>query len=111
VTAVRLDKWLWHARLAKTRALAQKFVAKGHVTVNGALAHKYGAPIRPGDRVAVVLGPVRRTLIVRDIGERRGPAAEARMLYDEPNPPERLSWEEAALPLHAPVKPAQNTSP
>jgi ribosomal 50S subunit-recycling heat shock protein len=56
--------------------------------------------VRAGDTVAVILGPVRRTVIVRDIGERRGPPTKARTLFDEPAPAELLSWEEAGLPLH-----------
>jgi ribosome-associated heat shock protein Hsp15 len=98
--SLRLDKWLWYARFAKTRALAQKLIERGQVKVNGAGAQKPSAGVRPGDTVAVVMGPVRRTVIVRDTGERRGPPAEARTLYDEPAPPERLSWEEAGAPLH-----------
>lgn len=99
--AGRLDKWLWHARFAKTRALAQKLIERGQVSVNGVVAEKAGAPVHAGDAVAVVLGPMRRTVIVRALGTRRGPPAEARTLYDEPAPAERLSWEDAGLPLHA----------
>jgi ribosome-associated heat shock protein Hsp15 len=98
--ALRLDKWLWYARFAKTRALAQKLIEHGQIRVNGAALEKPSALVRPGDAVAITLGPVRRTVIVRDTGERRGPPSEARTLYDEPAPPERLSWEEAGLPLH-----------
>ncbi len=97
---MRLDKWLWYARFAKTRALAQKLIERGQVKVNGAEVQKPSTGVRPGDTVAVVMGPVRRTVIVRDTGERRGPPAEARTLYDEPAPPEWLSWEEAGAPLH-----------
>ncbi len=101
VPALRLDKWLWYARFAKTRALAQKLIEVGQVTVNGSPALKPSVPVHPGDRIAVVLGPVRRTVTVREIGARRGPPAEARGLYDEPAPPERLSWEDAGVPLHS----------
>lgn len=102
---MRLDKWLWYARFAKTRGLVQKLIDRGQVSLNGTVAAKAGAVVGPGDRVAVVLGPVRRTVIILDTGDRRGPPGEARTLYDEPSPPERLSWEEAALPLHRPVRP------
>lgn len=98
--SLRLDKWLWYARFARTRALAQKLIERGQVTVNGAQILKTSVQVQAGDQVAVVLGPVRRTVIVRDTGERRGPPAEARGLYEEPAPPERLSWEEAGPPLH-----------
>lgn len=96
---LRLDKWLWYARFAKSRALAQKLIANGQVAVNGAPARKTSAQVAAGDRLAVVIGAVRRSVVVRDVGERRGPAAEARALYEEPQPPERLSWEDAGAPL------------
>jgi ribosome-associated heat shock protein Hsp15 len=98
--SLRLDKWLWYARFAKTRAMTQKLIERGQVSVNGAQILKTSAQVQMGDTVAVVLGSVRRTVIVRDTGERRGPPTEARTLYEEPAPPERLSWEEAGLPLH-----------
>lgn len=97
---LRLDKWLWYGRFAKTRALAQKLIAHGQVSVNGVPAPKASSLVHPGDTVAVVLGPLRRTVIVRETGERRGPPSEARRLYDEPAPPQCLSWEDAGLPLH-----------
>jgi ribosome-associated heat shock protein Hsp15 len=98
--SLRLDKWLWYARFAKTRALAQKLIDHSQISCNGAVIQKASALVEPGDTIAVVLGPVRRTVIVRDTGERRGPPAEARTLYDEPSPPERLPWEEAGAPPH-----------
>ncbi len=96
---LRLDKWLWYARFAKTRALAQKLIEAGQVSLNGSIVHKTSLGVQEGDKVAVILGPARRTVIVQGIGERRGPPAEARTLYDEPAPAERLSWEDAGLPM------------
>ncbi len=101
--ALRLDKWLWYARFGKTRGVVQKLIERGQVSLNGQPVQKMAALVHPGDVVAVVLGPVRRTVIVRDTGERRGPPAEARTLYDEPSPPERLSWEEAAPAVRRPI--------
>ena len=98
--ALRLDKWLWHARFCKTRALAQKIIENGLVTINGSIAAKTSAAVRAGDRVSIVLGPVRRALIVRQLGERRGSAAEAQTLYEEPTAPQRLPPDEASVPLH-----------
>lgn len=98
--SIRLDKWLWYARFAKTRATAQKLIESGQVGVNGAPVLKVSAPVEPGDTIGVILGPIRRTVIMREIGERRGPPAEARKLYDEPSAPERLSWENAGTPPH-----------
>ncbi len=88
--ALRIDKWLWHARFRKTRGLAQQLCAAGCVTLNGATVAKPSALVRPGDEVVLILGPVRRRLRVLALGERRGPAPEARSLYEETGPPEWL---------------------
>lgn len=98
--AERIDKWLWHARIVKTRGLAQKLIERGQVRLNALLVVKPSAPVRAGDNLAITLGAVQRHLTVRGTGERRGPPAEARALYEEPQPPQRLSSEEAALPLY-----------
>ena len=79
---VRLDKWLWAARLVKTRGLASEAVTGGRVHLNGR-AVKPSKEVRPGDELEVTVGQVRRTVIVRGTAERRGPAAEAQRLYEE----------------------------
>ncbi len=99
-TKIRIDKWLWFARFAKSRAQAQELVARAQVRCNGVLVEKPATEIEPGDVLAVVLGAVRRTVTVVTIGERRGPASEAQTLYTEPEPPVRLPPEDATLPLH-----------
>ncbi|ABC20880.1 RNA-binding S4 domain-containing protein [Rhodospirillum rubrum] len=86
----RIDKWLWYARFCKTRGLAQTLCAAGHVKREGESLVKAATLVRPGDRLTLVLGPLRRTVVVRAAGARRGPAPEARTLYDEPEPAERL---------------------
>ncbi len=77
----RLDKWLWFARFAKTRTLAAKLVASGFVRVNSQRTDSAAKAVAVGDVVTVALG--RATLVVRieGLGERRGPAPEARLLY------------------------------
>lgn len=107
MSAIRLDKWLWFARIVKTRAIAQTIIERGQVSINGATARKAGVDVAPGDTVAIVLGPIRRTVIMRQPGARRGPSAEAQGLYDEPGPPEHLSWEDAAVPVHRRVRPSE----
>ncbi|MEJ1969863.1 MAG: RNA-binding S4 domain-containing protein [Rhizomicrobium sp.] len=79
---IRIDKWLWHARFYKTRALAQEAAEKGRIRHNGARVEKAGRGIRLGDLLTVPQG--REVLIVRVVafGLRRGPAAEARVLYE-----------------------------
>ena len=99
----RIDKWLWFARFGKTRALTQKLIERGQVTLNDTKVKKTSAAGRVGDRVVVVLGMVRRSVTVLELGARRGPAGEARALYDEPAPKEKLDSENAALPLYKPM--------
>jgi ribosome-associated heat shock protein Hsp15 len=79
---MRADKWLWTARLFKSRALAAGAVTGGRVHVNG-VAVKPSREIGPGDELEITLGPVRRTVIVRGAAERRVSGAEAAKLYDE----------------------------
>jgi ribosome-associated heat shock protein Hsp15 len=83
---MRLDKWLWAARLYKTRGLAQAACDGGKVDVNGQAA-KPSRGIRVGDRLLVTQGEWRRDLVVRALSGRRGPAAEARALYEDLSPP------------------------
>lgn len=83
---VRLDRWLWAARVYKTRSLAQAACAGGKVDVNGDAA-KPSRAVRPGDRLRVTLGEWRRELLVRAVSDRRGPATEARLLYEDLSPP------------------------
>lgn len=85
---IRLDKWLWHARFFKTRSLAAKAVADGKVRVNGLRVVKPATPVAAGDGLTVVQGRAVRVVRVRGTGTRRGPAEEARTLYDELTPPD-----------------------
>ena len=79
----RLDKFLWFARIVKTRALAQQLAEAGRLRLNGRVVDKAHAVVRPGD----VLGFARhgdvRVLKVEALPARRGPPAEARALYRE----------------------------
>ena len=79
---MRVDKWLWVARLLKTRALAAEAVKAARVKVNGVTA-KPSKEVGPGDRLELRTGPVRREVIVRGVAPRRGPATEAALLYEE----------------------------
>ncbi len=79
---VRVDLWLWAARLSKTRPLAADAVKGGHVQVNGVRV-KPSKEVHTGDRVEVVRGELRTEVIVRATSRRRGPAAVAALLYEE----------------------------
>jgi len=86
LTTIRVDKWLWAARFFKTRSLAAQACAGGKVDLNGEAA-KPARAVRPGDRIAVTLPGGRRIGRVLALSERRGPASEARALWDDLTPP------------------------
>jgi ribosome-associated heat shock protein Hsp15 len=79
---VRVDKWLWAARFAKTRSAATELVLAGHVKVGGERV-KPAREVGAGDTVEIRLGQSRRTVIVMGIANRRGPAKVAATLYEE----------------------------
>lgn len=79
---VRIDKWLWAARLAKTRPLAAEAVKGGHVELNGRRVAP-GRRVAVGDRVELTIGGIPRAVVVRGLAERRGPASVAATLYEE----------------------------
>jgi ribosome-associated heat shock protein Hsp15 len=79
---LRIDKWLWAARFFKTRSLAQQAVAGGRVQLNGERT-KRAHEVRVGDSIDVRVGEGRWQIEVKALSERRGPAEEARRLYEE----------------------------
>jgi ribosome-associated heat shock protein Hsp15 len=79
---MRIDKWLWTARLFRTRALAAAAVVGGRVHVGG-VAVKPSREVKTGDQLEITIGPMRRTVIVRGAAARRVSAAEAAKLYEE----------------------------
>jgi ribosome-associated heat shock protein Hsp15 len=79
---MRLDKWLWAARFFKTRSLAQQAVAGGRVQLNGDRT-KPAHEVKTGDMVVVRVGDWRWEVKVKALSDKRGPAEEARKLYDE----------------------------
>jgi ribosome-associated heat shock protein Hsp15 len=79
----RLDQWLWFARFVKSRSLAARLCAAGEISVNGVAVAKANHAVKPGDIITVPQGSWQRTAQVLAVGERRGPAKEARMLFAE----------------------------
>jgi ribosome-associated heat shock protein Hsp15 len=88
---MRLDQWLWYARFAKSRSRAARLCTAGVVSVNGLAVKKPHSAIRVGDIVVVPHGVLMRTVRVKALGERRGPALEAQSLYADAATPVRLS--------------------
>ncbi|NQV55650.1 MAG: RNA-binding S4 domain-containing protein [Rhodospirillales bacterium] len=86
-TSLRLDKWLWHARIFKSRSLASKFCQSGKIRVNGETTRKAHHIVRPGDVLTFPLGHHIRVFAILELGTRRGPAAEAQALYEDLQPP------------------------
>jgi ribosome-associated heat shock protein Hsp15 len=80
--ALRIDKWLWHARFCKTRAIAQGKAAGGHIRLNGQRVEKPSHSVRVGDVLTLPVGGKIMAVKVTGLGERRGPAPEARALYE-----------------------------
>ena len=84
---VRLDKWLWAARFFKTRSAATEGVLGGRVHLNGARV-KPSKEVRVSDSVEITIGPVKRTVEVTGISDKRGPATDVSTLY--PQTPESI---------------------
>jgi len=90
---VRLDKWLWAARFFKTRSLAGQAIAGGHVHADGKRA-KPSRSVAIGDRLTITRGEIAWEVVVAAVSDRRGPAREAQLLYEET--PESLAAREEA---------------
>jgi len=106
-TEVRLDKWLWAARLFKTRALAVQAIDAGQVRVNDAKV-KPSRIVRSGDTILVTRPTAAIELVVRNLAKMRGPASVAVTLYEE-TPASILKRENAAREKRQPQPGARPT--
>jgi ribosome-associated heat shock protein Hsp15 len=79
--SLRLDKFLWFARIVKTRALAQQLAEGGRLRLAGRIVERAHVPVRIGDVLSFALRGQIRVLRVEALPARRGPPAEARALY------------------------------
>jgi ribosome-associated heat shock protein Hsp15 len=79
----RLDKWLWHARVVRTRSAAAALIAAGYVRINGIRADAASRPVRLGDVLTIALDRHVRVLRVLSFAERRGDATLALTLYED----------------------------
>ncbi len=83
----RIDKWLWHARVVKTRTAAAALVTSGCVRLNGGRNDTASHAVKAGDIVTIALDRQVRVLKVAGFAERRGGASEASLLFEDLTPP------------------------
>lgn len=84
---LRLDKFLWHARLTKTRGQAQEIAGGGHLRIDGRVIDRAHVPVRRGNVLSFALHGRVRIIRVEALPARRGPPAEARLCYADLSPP------------------------
>ena len=98
---IRVDKWLWQARFFKSRAIAAG-VVEGGIRIDGARTSKPARTIAPG--VTLTFAQARRIRVIKvlAIGTRRGPAPEARALYEDLTPEEKAPEKPGATGTPAP---------
>ena len=91
---IRVDKWLWFARFFKSRSLAGELAGSGALRVNGERIAKGSHSVRPGDVLTFPKAGHIRVIQIDALGERRGPAIEAQMLYTDLEPPQPTAKQE-----------------
>ena len=84
----RIDKWLWHARVVRTRSAAAALASAGHVRITGQRIDAASRPVRLGDVVTVGLDRAVRVMKVSGFADRRGGSESARGLYEDMAPAE-----------------------
>jgi ribosome-associated heat shock protein Hsp15 len=94
----RIDKWLWFARLAKTRTLAQKLALSGRVRINREKCDSASRLVKVDDVLTIVFDSGVKILKIVRPGTRRGPPADARLLYEDLSPPAPVSAPAALRP-------------
>ena len=97
----RIDRWLFFARVVKSRTLAAKLAQAGRVRIDGRKTEQASDAVKPGDKLTITLE--RRILVYRVVapGTRRGPAEEAQRLYDDlsPKPTQSGAPDDAVPPV------------
>ena len=83
----RIDKWLWHARVVRTRSAAAALASSGHVRLNGERVDAASRAVRAGDVVTIALDRSVRLLKVASFAVRRGSSTDGRALYEDMTPP------------------------
>lgn len=96
---LRIDKWMWYARFFKSRSQASRLASDGKVRVDGKIVNRAHHPVKIGNVLTFPQARQIRAVRVLALGTRRGPAAEARTLYEDlisPNTGQRLVEEPTA---------------
>lgn len=101
----RIDKWLFFARVAKSRSLAAKLAQAGRIRLNGEKTDQASQTVKPGDTLTITLDRQIRILRVTATGMRRGPYEEAKTLYDDLTP-EQPSTKPGGVPSLTPLRDA-----
>src|SRR5258708_19749689 len=107
----RIDKWLWHARVVRTRSAAAALSDAGLVRINGARIDASSRPVRPGDVVTIALDRNVRVLKVIGYAERRGSADTVHALYEDLTPPPTPRQHPSAPPPPTPSPPPPQPPP
>ncbi len=89
--SLRLDKWLWYARFFKSRSTASRLCAAGRLRIGGTIVKKAHHIIKIGDILTFPQSRLIRVVKVMALATRRGPAPEARLLYEDLKPPSSAS--------------------
>ena len=82
----RIDKWLWHARVVRTRTSAAALVDEGHVRLNGGRVSANSQAVKAGDVITIALDRTVRIMKVTGFAERRGDAVAASVLFEDLSP-------------------------
>src|SRR6188508_2660928 len=98
----RIDKWLWHARVVRTRSAAAALAVSGHVRVNGARVEAASQLVRRGDVLVIALNRRVRILKVVGFAERRGDAEAMQALFEDLSPAYAASAEVAPAAVREP---------
>jgi ribosome-associated heat shock protein Hsp15 len=98
----RIDKWLWHARVVRTRAAAAALADAGHVRVNGQRIDASSRPVRRGDVVTVALDRSVRVMRVAGFSGRRGSSLQARVLFEDLTASQRPAAPDIPSPAERP---------
>lgn len=92
IASLRIDKLLWHLRLAKSRSVAHAMIEQGHIRLNGRRVEKPSAAVKVADVLTIPLRDTVRVIRLLALPERRGPASAAQSCYEEvtaqPTPPD-----------------------